>query len=347
MQGDGHRRREPAVMLTTLTASAQVEKYDLNNDGKVNVADAMIIVRYITNGESPSTDTADKLHKITFEVTEKPLISGAGASKAGMRKAPEITTSTLSKFFINMTFNDGDWWATERSDTYLTEDGHYENNGTWPADADEVNIYAYHLNYKENTCFFDMEEDTGEGFLRVTTKESSNDQCDVVVAKATDTWTNCKGKVRLEFQHICSALQFSVKKTASLADYTVEVNQIKLCNISNFGRYSIDNNQWTFDSETYSNYTLQAYKNGAAGDITVTAEEQTLGNGDKDYLFLIPQNITGMEKGTAISTADAGKQAYLEIQCKIHDKDGNYKVGYGQDYGKVYLPFSVSLWDEE
>ena len=108
MQGDGHRRREPAVMLTTLTASA--EKYDLNKDGKVNVADAMIIVRYITNGESPSTDTADKLRKITFEVTEKPLISGADASKAGMRKAPEITTSTLSKFFINMTFNyDGDW----------------------------------------------------------------------------------------------------------------------------------------------------------------------------------------------------------------------------------------------
>lgn len=341
-----------AVMLMTLTASAQADKYDLNHDGKVNVTDAMIIIRYITSGETPSPDASDKLRKITFEVAEHPLTANNGAQKAGMRKAPEVTTSTLDMFYINMTYyDDSFWWPMDpydpenRTETYRTENGYYQNHGYWPIDNldQDVNIYGYHLNYKANTSYFDMNDETGESFLKVTTEESSNDQCDVVVAKATETWNHCEGKVRLDFHHICSALKFSVKKTASLTDYTVEVNQIKLYNIPNVGRYSLDHNTWTLEN-ALSNYTLQGYKNGSLGAITVTEEsEQALGKSDNDYLFLIPQTIEGMAKGTPTATANANRQAYLEIQCKIHDKDGNYKVGNGQGYGVVYLPFSATL----
>ncbi|MBQ5505513.1 MAG: hypothetical protein IIT85_00020, partial [Prevotella sp.] len=75
-------------------------------------------------------------------------------------------------------------------------------------------------------------------------------------------------------------------------------------------------------------------------------KETLLAKNESDYLFLIPQTITGMEKGTAITDADDAKSAYLEIKCKIYDSNNNYKVGTpdGPDeFGSVYLPFSATL----
>ena len=53
-----------------------------------------------------------------------------------------------------------------------------------------------------------------------------------------------------------------------------------------------------------------------------------------------------MAKGTAITTADTEKKAYLEIKCKIYDSNNNYKVGAASglnEFGSVYLPFSATL----
>ena len=347
-----------SLMLMTLTVDAQVKKYDVNGDGKVTVTDAMIIVEAILQGNDDATeDDVDNQRKMIFNVKENPLVSSDGAKKAAMRKAPEITTNSLSRFYINMTYYDGDFWCPQ--DAYLvenryeteliTETGQYENSGSWPSTigGDEpVNVYGYNIYYKSNVSYFDMDEETGLAFLNVSTEESSADQRDVLVAKSTDTWKNCGGVVSLTFDHICSALKFSVQKTASLADYVIEVNEIKLHNIFKNGKYGLDTgNKGWYDLNTYTNFTLKAYKNGTQNAVTVTDSPQALGNGDSDYLFLIPQEIVGMEKGTAISNADSSnpRTSYLEIQCKIHDGQGNYKVGNGNDYGPVYLPFSATL----
>ena len=195
--------------------------------------------------------------------------------------------------------------------------------------------------------FFDLNE--GEPYLLVVTEQSSDDQRDVLVAKKTDTWNNCQGVVNLVFNHVCAALQFSLIKTSSLADYTVEVKEVKLHNVHDSGKYDLLTDRW-YDviKDNYSNFTLKAHMNGVEDAIIVSNEQETLlGKKENDYLFLIPQPITGMAKGTAITTADNNKNAYLEIKCKIYDSNNNYKVGAPNgelnEFESVYLPFSATL----
>lgn len=48
-----------ALLAVTLTAGAQTEKYDLNSDGKVNVADVTVLVNYILSLQNSGGTTGD------------------------------------------------------------------------------------------------------------------------------------------------------------------------------------------------------------------------------------------------------------------------------------------------
>lgn len=59
-----------------------------------------------------------------------------------------------------------------------------------------------------------------------------------------------------------------------------------------------------------------------------------LGNGDSDYMFFIPQTITGWSGGSVANTDGA----YIEIRCSITKGNKNYA-----EDGAVYIPFSAVL----
>lgn len=334
-------------ILLVLTCQAQTYRYDVNRDGKVNVNDAVLLVNRIlvapNDEETPNDEQLSR--RLTLKVTENPLTIPNGA-KVSKRRAPAIFTNTLDHFYINMMYFDGDfWWNTDRSETYrITTSGLYENNEHWPLYAgndDDVTVFGYYSYYKYNVDYFELNE--GNPYLIVATEESSNDQRDILVAKKVDTWNNCQGVVNLVFDHVSAALQFSIIKTATLADYTVEVNEVKLHNVRKSGKYALLTDKW-FDVVGNSNFTLSAFKNGVENAIVVDSEEGTLiGKNENDYLFLIPQTITGMAKGTAIADADNAKSSYLEVKCKIFNGNNEYKVGSIDEYGSVYLPFSALL----
>lgn len=343
------------MMLFALHVQAQGYHYDVNNDGAINIADVVSLVNKLLGKPDEGDTSNNEQRKLILRVSENPLISPNGA-KANKRLAPAILTNTLDHFYINMMYyhNDKDneewseWRKTNRSVTHSTVQtpGHYENNSSWPTSSEieddgPVTVFGYYTYYKSNVDFFEL--NYGNPYLQVVTEESSDDQRDVLVAKKTDTWNNCQGVVNLVFNHVCAALQFSLMKTTSLTNYTVEVKEVKLHNIHNVGNYALITDSWTVDEDYYSNYTLSAYINEVKNAITVGTEETLLAKNESDYLFLIPQTITGMEKGTAITDADYAKSAYLEIKCKIYDGDNRYKVGSVDGYGSVYLPFSATL----
>ena len=340
------------MMLVALQGQAQGYHYDVNNDGAITIADVVSLVNKLLGKPDEGDTSNNEQRKLILRVSENPLISPNGA-KANKRLAPAIFTNTLDHFYINMMYYYRNfWWKTDRSETYrITTTGYYKNDEHWPSDAkgdDEVTVFGYYTYYKSNVDFFDLNERFP--YLLVVTEQSSDDQRDVLVAKKTDTWNNCQGVVNLVFNHVCAALQFSLIKTSSLEDYTVEVKEVKLHNVHDSGKYDLLNDEWyeyNLDNN-YSDFTLKAHMNGVEDAIIVSNEQETLlGKNKNDYLFLIPQPITGMAKGTAITTANNNKNAYLEIKCKIYDSNNNYKVGAPNgelnEFGSVYLPFSATL----
>lgn len=348
------------MMLVALQGQAQGYHYDVNNDGAITIADVVSLVNKLLGKPDEGDTSNNEQRKLILRVSENPLISPNGA-KANKRLAPAIFTNTLPKFYISMMYYSHyfEEWCNADDETYSMNNeiyppGQYQNKGTWPeksvvGDDEIVTVFGYYtyedrydLDKKENGYFF---LNQGDPYLQVVTEESSDDQRDVLVAKNADTWNNCKGVVNLVFNHVCAALQFSLMKTMSLADYTVEVKEVKLHNIYKVGNYYLLTDKWEVveDDNYYTNFTLSAYKEGEMNAITVGTEETLLGKKESPYLFLIPQTITGMAKGTAITDADQAKSAYLEIKCKIYDGNNIFKVGSAIDYGSVYLPFSTTL----
>ncbi|MBQ6209142.1 MAG: fimbrillin family protein [Prevotella sp.] len=339
-----------AMTFVALHVQAQGNHYDVNNDGTISVSDVVTLVNKILGNPDEGNPTNDEQQerKLILQVSENPLTQPNGA-KANKRLAPVVFTHTLDHFYINMMykFYGIQWVKTNRSETLsITTNGYYENNETWPSpsvvgDDDDVYVFGYYTYYKNNVDFFELND--GNPYLLVVTEQSSDDQRDVLVAKKTDTWNNCQGVVNLVFDHVCSALQFSLIKTNSLADYTVEVKEVKLHNVHESGKYALLTDQW-YDVSGNSDFTLKAYRDGEENNIVVDAEEETLlAKNESDYLFLIPQAITGMDRGTAIVDADNAKTAYLEIKCKIFKQDNEFKVGSANEYGSVYLPFTATL----
>lgn len=347
------------MMLVALQGQAQGYHYDVNNDGAITIADVVSLVNKILGKPDEGDTSNNEQRKLILRVSENPLISPNGA-KANKRLAPAIFTNTLPKFYISMMYYSHyfDEWCNADDETYSMNQpnstdppGQYQNNEHWPQnyevyDNESVTVFGYYTyedrydQYERKNGYFFLND--GNPYLQVVTEESSDNQRDVLVAKNADTWNNCKGVVNLVFNHVCAALQFSLMKTTSLADYTVEVNEVKLHNIHNIGNYVLLTDKWK-NVEGYSSFTLSAYINEVKNAITVGTKETLLAKNESDYLFLIPQTITGMEKGTAITNADYAKSAYLEIKCKIYDGDNGYKVGSVDEYGSVYLPFSATL----
>ena len=326
-----------AMTFAVICADAQPNyHFDVNNDGEVNVTDVMLVVESVL-GKQPS------YRPITVRVSERPLTHPTSA-KVGARRAPTITTSSLETFYLNMMYQFRNRWrSSDRSETKKTADGTFENNGSWPSNAPDestVHVFAYKTSYKANEQPFVL--DGGNPYLQISTEESSSDQCDVLVAKTDAIYDECHGVIDLTFDHICAALQFSVIKSSSLENQQVEVNEIVLHQVKKNGKYMLMDGTWS-DVGTYRDFTLQAYQAGTANAITVSSTEETLlaKNAD-DLLFLIPQPLNPMTKGTPIADADAENKSYIEIRCKIYDSS-QYYVGSATNYGSVYLPFGVNL----
>lgn len=171
--------------------------------------------------------------------------------------------------------------------------------------------------------------------------ETNPSYTDVMYAIATDKRkADNGGTVQLQFKHITSQIVFMAKKTSNL---NVEIKSIKLHNFETNSVFTIptngtdpQQNSWSHNPIPNSNGFTVINKKDAA--IKVGTEATDIST--KTPMFLIPQGLTKWDISHNIETANAKKESYLSIECKI--SIGNfYKLGSESGYGTLYVPFEA------
>lgn len=170
--------------------------------------------------------------------------------------------------------------------------------------------------------------------MSFTVDETTYRQQDLLVAKQSGTYAQSEGNIALHFNHACGAVRFSLSKTSGLANYTVRVKSVKICNIPCSGTYCFDNDTWSIDqSNGKKNFTILSYSDNSHMEVTETGQFLS---SDNDYLFLLPQTLTPWDRSAPLSNA------YVEIECKI-SKDGEYKVDSANEWREAYLPLPITI----
>ncbi len=283
-----------------------------------------------TSGKDPETTKIP----LTIEVAENPLVNPEAQSQAPATRAAITTTSTLEEFKINYVYKDGSGllWTNADPNTNNThikakksEEGKWVADGSWPTAEYPIDWYAY------SDGAFNYPNDP---YISFEVEENSAVQEDLLVAKASVMYSNAGDGSVIHFtlNHACTALRFYVKKATNLADYTLSITNLQLCNVIKSGRYYYGSNSWTLDSNR-ANYTLYSDSGKTLG----TTEYEPLDNSDGPYLFMIPQVLTPWGGTTDISSATA--QSYIQLTCTITQTSDNHQI-YS---GTAYIPFGTNL----
>lgn len=310
-------------ILQVQTLDFKLSAADMNGDGCINVTDVTMLVNKILG-----IDGGDVVQRpLVFEVSQKDFDSPNRApAREGMQRLPELTMDTFKDFFINWAFAGH---TSSQTSSVTNRNGHWvPDNAQWPGNADDdenVDFYAY------NTGYFQNVEQGGDDYpyITVDVDQYSDRQIDLLVAKKSDCYDNCEGRVSLGFEHACAAVQLKICKTQRLEDYDVTVNNVVLCNIKSQGRYHFKTGEWSHLGEN-SDFTMTAYNPGETGGLPIDTEPKLLAQ-QGDYLFLIPQSLTAWDKNDAEL-----KNTYVKIDCTI--SKGSFTFS-----GGAYIPFGVNL----
>lgn len=300
--------------------------------------------------------TQEKRYPLTIDVTENPLI--VDGDNGGTRAAI-TTTSTLEKFNMSYVYYDGENYCYSGKDpgentTYEAEKDKagkwISDDGNWPNSAGnktDVTWYAY----TDGDFKYDKLEDTDPAvpYIDFTQDEAAMYQKDLLVAKKVDNWNNCNGHLFFAFDHACSALRFSVKKSTNLNGYTLNITNIQLCNVVKDGKYDLENGTWkllTNEPSNITSYTLFKTDGDANKAITLASDDYIVLNGTattgdtNPYLFLIPQPLSTWsdENETAVISSEI---CYLQITCTITDNKNQVFP-----YTAYYYPFATTTLEK-
>ena len=230
--------------------------------------------------------------------------------------------------------NDVHYWPTESLDFYAISPGSYSIN--------YMIHYAWSFNHNSQQIHYSCMDEygTGEG------KHADHDVMYGIAKNRTKDMNN--GVVKFTFKHILSQVVFKAK--TELATMNVVINGIEIYNAKMGGTFTLPSDaettptaadNWELSADgLYSptvirNAAIEVKSNTEATDISSTTP-----------IFTIPQTLTAWDVKGAKKTkaeADAAKQSYLEIFCKIQ-QSGVYLDGSAENYATIYVPFGAS-WE--
>lgn len=272
------------------------------------------------------TSQQPKFYPMTIEVTENPMVQdGEGG---GTTRAAITTNSSLDKFYMSYVY------GSEASSDPITatkgSEGKWSSTGSWPGTSDEVTWYAY----TDGT--FNQTKDANKlPYINFTVEEAAASQHDLLVATASGTYSGTGGKLSFTFDHACSALRLSVKKSTNINDYTLTVTNIVLKNIVKVGKYYYNTSSWTLSSDASdrSDYTLYSGSGMTlnSGSTDYVSLNGSFGTNEAPYLFLIPQALTAWNASTNTTGA------YISLTCTITKNASTIHTG------EARIPFSATL----
>lgn len=255
---------------------------------------------------------------------------------------------------INIVNKDGKW------DYATASDLRYWPEITTPLDFYAVNPSTVGENDRMNLSW-DMTSSIQKIFY-TTVDEHGNEKghtnYDVMYAIAKDQTKETKsGKVALTFKHILSQIAFKAKTKE--ADMKVEIKGMKIHNFQTGGTFTFpaDANTAATREGNWAPNGINAltYSIGVKNKTTVDSKDKATEIFTEPILFvpqkLIPWATTPSSPMTK-EAADAAKQSYLEVNCKIW-KDGHLIFGTETEvkdltdpegYKTLYVPFGTS-WE--
>ena len=207
--------------------------------------------------------------------------------------------------------------------------------------------------------FFAVSPETNAGLTKNFTASSQKldyeasataaEQCDLMYASVKnvsksdrdgDNSNRSTGGVKLAFKHALSQIVFKAK--VAVADYSVDVESVTLCNLITKGSFTYSSETWTNDEATVSNYDADI--TAPVKGITTSAKDLTT---SANALLLIPHTSTKWsvaDSKSSIEEANTAKQTYIKISCKIaNTKNGlSYIIGDADNYADVYIPFQAN-----
>ena len=279
-------------------------------------ASALLLAACSSDDENEAQQPKQNQYPLSIEVMETPYTT-PDASRT--TRAKITTKSSLTGFTLNYQYED----VTSSKGIAITcDNGKGTTDESWPSDAAS---YNYLVNWYAHTNGT-FKSDNGL-YIDFTVVENTFDQKDLLVAKTSDTWSNCGGKLAFTFDHACTALRFFVKKATNLNDYTLKVSNITLCNVKKDGEYVLSTEEWR-SVDGNANYTLY---NG--DDLTLSSSAFTaLPHNEKGpWLFMIPQTLTPWDGTSAL------RDTYIQITCTITKDAANVYSG------TAYIPFGAVL----
>lgn len=176
--------------------------------------------------------------------------------------------------------------------------------------------------------------------------ENYPENVDVMYAITLDQKKSSNGgTVKMHFRHILSQVAF--KARTETPEMKVTIKDIKIYNFHSNGYFTLPTTdvQPTQDNWMWPNLGITKTVCTAVKDksINVGNTEQPIST-DKPMLF-IPQKLnkwtTTAESPRTIEQANAAKESYLEISCKIKLNDF-YTLGSDTEYKTLYVPFEAN-----
>lgn len=230
---------------------------------------------------------------------------------------------------VNISYQDGKWNYTNQADLKYWPTGSLNFYAVSPA-SDPI-FYSWQISQTTKKIHYASYDEYAN--------ETNPSYTDVMYAIATDKRkADNGGIVKLQFKHITSQIAFMAKKTSNL---NVEIKSIKLHNFETSGVFTIptdgtDPQQKSWGYKSISNndgFTV-------IKDATISVGTEATDISTKTPMFLIPQTLTKWDTSHNIETANAKKESYLSIECKISIGD-SYKLGSKSGYGTLYVPFEA------
>ena len=159
------------------------------------------------------------------------------------------------------------------------------------------------------------------------------------------TRTSTNNVIKFNFKHLFSYLRFQSKLTNDAVDVTI--HSIRLHNLKSTGTFTMDNNvsnagNWTMDEEQYATYEFVLPK-----DSVLTYKKTLTLHRTDSMLFVMPQipALFKFTEGSGFAEADANKQAYASVLCRIVNKaDGSYVGCTETTWAEVYYPIKSATW---
>lgn len=277
-------------------------------------ASALLLAACSSDDENEAQQPQQNQYPLSIEVMETPYT----APDASRTTRAEITTkSSLTGFTLNYQYKG----VTSSEGIDIKCSNGKGDGGNWPSDAAS---YDYPVNWYANTNGTFVSDDVL--YIDFPVDESTFAQKDLLVAKTSDRFSNCQGKLAFTFDHACTALRFFVKKSTNLNDYTLKVSNITLCNVKKYGQYVLSSGEWR-SVGTDANFTLY---DGSALTLNST-DYIALTDTKGPWLFMIPQTLTAWDGKSTLGNT------YIQITCTITQ---NASEVYS---GTAYIPFGAVL----